>query len=81
MCLAVPAQVVRLIDTAWCVVDLGGIKKEVSTALVDDVAEGEYLLIHVGYALGKLDAAAAEETLALLELQAEAREALKAPPA
>lgn len=81
MCLAVPAQVVRLIDTAWCVVDLGGIKKEVSTALVDDVAEGEYLLIHVGYALGKLDAAAAEETLALLELQAEAREALEAPPA
>jgi hydrogenase expression/formation protein HypC len=81
VCLAVPARVVRLIDTAWCVVDLGGIKKEVSTALVDDVAEGEYLLIHVGYALGKLDAAAAEETLALLELQAEAREALEAPPA
>jgi hydrogenase expression/formation protein HypC len=81
VCLAVPARVVRLIDAAWCVVDLGGIKKEVSTALVDDVAEGEYLLIHVGYALGKLDAAAAEETLALLELRAEAREALEAPPA
>lgn len=80
MCLAVPAQVVRRIDDAWCVIDLGGVRKEVSTALVDDVVEGDYLLIHVGYALGKLDADAAEETLALLELQANAREELEVPP-
>ena len=67
MCLAVPARVVRLIDEAWCVVDLGGVRKEVSTALVDDVVEGDYLVVHVGYGLGKLDVAEAERTLALME--------------
>ena len=67
MCLAVPARVVRLIDEAWCVVDLGGVRKEVSTALVDDVVVGDYLVVHVGYALGKLDVAEAERTLALME--------------
>jgi hydrogenase expression/formation protein HypC len=67
MCLAVPARVVHLLDEAWCVVDLGGVRKEVSTALVDDVVVGDYLVVHVGYALGKLDVAEAERTLALLE--------------
>ncbi len=77
MCLAVPAQVTRLIDDEWCVVDLGGVRKEVSTALVEDVREGEYLIIHVGYALGRIDTAEAEQTLAMLELQAEARQELE----
>ncbi|MEO1089530.1 MAG: HypC/HybG/HupF family hydrogenase formation chaperone [Pseudomonadota bacterium] len=76
MCLAVPARVTRIIDDETCVVDLGGIQKEVSTALVDDVAVDEYLVIHVGFALGRIDAAEAEQTLALLELQAEARDEL-----
>jgi hydrogenase expression/formation protein HypC len=74
VCLAVPARVVRLVNAEWCVVDLGGVQKEVSTALVDDVREGDYLVVHVGYALGRLDTAAAEETLALLELEAETPE-------
>lgn len=77
MCLAIPAQVTQLIDDAWCVVDLGGVRKEVCTALVEDVQEGEYLIIHVGYALGRIDVEEAEQTLALLELQAEAREELE----
>lgn len=77
MCLAVPARVVRLVDAETCVVDLAGVQKEVSTALVEDVREGEYLVIHVGYALGRIDAEAAAETLALLELQAEARDELQ----
>ena len=77
MCLAVPARVTRLIDDEWCVVDLGGVRKEICTALVEDVREGEYLIIHVGYALGRIDAGEAEQTLALLALQAEAREELE----
>ncbi len=77
MCLAVPARVTRLIDDEWCVVDLGGVRKNVCTALVEGVREGEYLIIHVGYALGRIDASEAEQTLALLELQAEAREELE----
>jgi hydrogenase expression/formation protein HypC len=47
------------------IVDLGGIRKEVSLALVDDVAVGDYVILHVGYALTRLDPAEAEKTLAL----------------
>jgi len=75
MCLAVPARVVRLSGEARCVVDLGGVEKEVSTALVDAVALGDYLVVHVGYALAKLDVGEAEATLALLRDLAETTEA------
>ena len=47
-------------------VDLGGVKKEVSTALVDAVALGDYLVVHVGYAHAEFDVDEAEPTLALL---------------
>jgi len=53
------------------------VRKDVCTALVEEVREGEYLIIHVGYALGRIDASEAEQTLALLELQAQAREELE----
>ena len=65
MCLAVPVRVVELQGADMAVVDLGGIRKEVSLALVDDVAVGDYVILHVGYALTKLDPAEAEKTLAL----------------
>jgi hydrogenase expression/formation protein HypC len=47
------------------IVDLGGIRKAISLALVDGVEVGDYVVLHVGYALTKLDPAAAEKTLAL----------------
>ncbi len=65
MCLAVPVRVVELGAQETATVDLGGIRKEISLALVDDVAVGDYVILHVGYALTKLDAAEAERTLAL----------------
>ncbi len=65
MCLAIPAKVVQVGDGDMAVVDLGGVKKEISLALVDDVAEGDYVIVHVGYALNKLDPEEAEKTLAL----------------
>lgn len=65
MCLAIPAKVVQVQDGDMAVVDLGGVKKEISLALVDDVAEGDYVIVHVGYALNKLDPEEAEKTLAL----------------
>jgi hydrogenase expression/formation protein HypC len=46
-------------------VDLGGIRKEISLALVDGVQVGDYVILHVGYALSKLDPDEAEKTLAL----------------
>jgi hydrogenase assembly chaperone HypC/HupF len=65
MCLAIPAKVVQVGDGDTAVVDLGGVKKAISLALVDDVAEGDYVIVHVGYALNKLDPEEAEKTLAL----------------
>ena len=65
MCLALPVKVVELCGDDLAVVDLGGIRKEISLALVDDVQVGDYVILHVGYALSKLDPEEAERTLAL----------------
>ena len=66
MCLAVPARVVEVIDDERCRVDLGGIQQEVATMLVEDVVLGDYLIVHVGFALGRIAPEEAERTLALL---------------
>jgi len=65
MCLAIPAQVVELRDGDNAVVDLAGVRKEISLSLVDNVAVGDYVIVHVGYALNKLDPEEAAKTLAL----------------
>ena len=68
MCLAVPAQVVSVDEASdTAVVTLGQVRKEVSLALVEAVEVGEYLLIHVGYALNKISEEEAERTLKLFE--------------
>lgn len=64
MCLAVPCRIVRLEGADAAVVDVGGVRKTVSIALVDGVGPGDYVIVHVGYALARLDPAAAEATLA-----------------
>jgi len=72
MCLAVPTRVESLDSaTATAIVELDGIRKEVSTQLLDDVAIGDYVLVHVGFALERIDTEEAEKTLALFaELRA-----------
>jgi len=65
MCLAIPARVVELLEDDQAVVDLGGVRKEISLALVSDVAVDDYVIVHVGYALNKLDQDEAARTLAL----------------
>ena len=65
MCLAIPAQVVELRANDNALVDLAGVRKEISLALVDGVALGDYVIVHVGYALNKLDPEEAAKTLAL----------------
>lgn len=64
MCLALPVRVIELRDGDRAVVDAGGVRKEVSVALVDGLAAGDYVILHVGYALTRLDPAEAERTLA-----------------
>ena len=65
MCLAIPAQVVELRPDDNALVDLAGVKKEISLALVEGVAIGDYVIVHVGYALNKLDPEEAAKTLKL----------------
>jgi hydrogenase expression/formation protein HypC len=66
MCLAIPARVVELQGNDIAIVDLGGVRKDVSLALVEDVAVGDYVIVHVGYALTRLDPEEAEKTLAVM---------------
>ena len=65
MCLAIPAKVVELRDADLAVIDLGGVRKEISLALVEDVRPGDFVIVHVGYALQKVDPEEAEKALAL----------------
>ena len=65
MCLAIPACVEQLVAGDSAIVNLGGVRKEVSLALVEDIAVGDYVIVHVGFALQKLDPEEAAQTLAL----------------
>ena len=68
MCLAIPAEVVatdRENDKA--IVSLAGVKKAVSTTLLDEVSVGDFVLVHVGYALHRLSPEEADRTLRLME--------------
>jgi hydrogenase expression/formation protein HypC len=66
MCLAIPARVIELLPDDMARVSLDGVSKVVSVALVEDVAVGDYIVLHVGYALAKIDEAEAKLTLDLL---------------
>ncbi|MDA8363833.1 MAG: HypC/HybG/HupF family hydrogenase formation chaperone [Gammaproteobacteria bacterium] len=65
MCLAIPARVIRLLDEDRALVDVGGVHNEISLALVENVAVDDYVIVHVGYAIARLDADEADRTLAL----------------
>ncbi len=66
MCLAVPVRVTELLPEQMAKVSLDGVSKTVSIALVDDLVVGDYVILHVGFALSKVDAQEAERTLDLL---------------
>lgn len=66
MCLAIPIRVKELLDGDMARVMLGGVSKVVSIALLEDVRVGDYLLIHAGFALTRLDPEEASRTLALM---------------
>ncbi|KTD01782.1 HypC/HybG/HupF family hydrogenase formation chaperone [Fluoribacter gormanii] len=71
MCLALPAQIIQILDDAKAIVNVGGITKEISTELLDEIALGDYVVIHVGYALTRLDELEAQKTLDLFAQMAQ----------
>ena len=65
MCLALPCRVVELRAADQALIAVAGVGKEISLALVENVAVGDYVIVHVGYALTRLDPEEAAKTLAL----------------
>lgn len=65
MCLALPSLVTEVLPDDQAKVSLNGVTKAISLALVSDVKPGDYVIVHVGYALNKIDPDEAEKTLAL----------------
>ena len=65
MCLDIPSKVVK-IDNDIGIIDVDGVKKETSLLLLDDVKVGDYVIVHAGFAINKLDEGAAKESLKLL---------------
>jgi hydrogenase expression/formation protein HypC len=65
MCLAIPVKVIELGSDDRAIVDLDGVRKEISLALLEGVNVGDYVILHVGYALSRLDPEEAQKTLAL----------------
>jgi len=66
MCLGVPMQVIS-VDGSDIVAEIDGVRREASLLVLDDeVREGDYVIVHAGFAIARLDEAEAEETLALM---------------
>ena len=77
MCLAVPVRVVGLLGNDWVDVEVGGVISRVSIALIEAEAPGDYLIVHAGFAIARLDVEEAEKTL---ELFAEMSDQLRGTP-
>jgi hydrogenase expression/formation protein HypC len=77
MCLALPAQIVEMRDGDEALVNLGGVRKAVSIALVPEAQLGDYVIVHVGHAIGLLDPEEAQKTLAMFAELGQAAEALE----
>ncbi|SDI60592.1 hydrogenase expression/formation protein HypC [Ferrimonas sediminum] len=77
MCLSIPSQIVQLHpEDTTATVDTMGVTRRVSTHLIsEELAVGDYVLIHVGFAMNKIDAAAAQESLELYKEIVEKMEA------
>ena len=71
MCLAVPARVEALHEFDQATVEVGGVHSKVSLALIDGVEVGDYVIVHVGHAITRLDVEEAEKSLALFRELAE----------
>lgn len=65
MCLAIPSRITK-IENNMATIDVEGVQREASLLLLEDARVGDYVIVHAGFAIQKLDEAAARETLDLL---------------
>ncbi|MGI8469651.1 MAG: HypC/HybG/HupF family hydrogenase formation chaperone [Pyrinomonadaceae bacterium] len=69
MCLAIPGKIVEIVDAENFIakVEIGGVRRGVNIGMLDDLKIGDYVLVHVGFAMSKVDEKEAEETLRTLQ--------------
>jgi hydrogenase expression/formation protein HypC len=67
MCLGIPAQLVAVVEPGVATAEVSGVRRDVSTALVPEAEVGDWVLVHVGFALHTIDEGEAARTLELLE--------------
>ena len=69
MCLAIPGRIVEIVDEENSIakVDVAGVKRNINIGMLDKTQVGDYVLIHVGFAMSKIDEHEAEETLRVLK--------------
>jgi hydrogenase expression/formation protein HypC len=69
MCLGIPGKVIEInANENWAVIDAFGVKNKIYTSLIEEeIAIGDYLMVHAGYAIGKIDTEEAARTLKILE--------------
>ena len=65
MCLAIPSQIIKINDNL-AVIDVAGVRREASLLLLEDPQVGDWVIVHAGFAIQKLDEAAAQESLRYL---------------
>ena len=65
MCLAIPSKIIK-IENTMATIDVEGVQRQASLMLVDDAQVGDYVIVHAGYAINKLDEKSARESLDLL---------------
>jgi hydrogenase expression/formation protein HypC len=66
MCLAIPSKITK-IENEMAVIDVDGVQRQASLLLLSDVQVGDYVIVHAGFAIQKIDQVAAQETLQLLK--------------
>ena len=66
MCLAIPSRITR-IENEMATIDVDGVQRSASLMLLEDSAVGDYVIVHAGFAIKKLDEASAKETIRLLK--------------
>ena len=70
MCLAIPSKITK-IENNMATIDVDGVQRQASLLLLEDAKVGEFVIVHAGFAIQKIDESAAQETLSLLREAAE----------
>ena len=70
MCLAIPSKIIK-IENNMAVIDVEGVRREASLMLIDDAKVGDFVIVHAGFAINKINAVEAQEALDLLRKAAQ----------